>query len=107
MEDNDAVTDKQYADRPDDDMQDGEIQATNKFFYRLKDRSGVHHFEYTDEGIKCPFCSKIMKNAMIHYKKKDTCAEKIDMDFFENMYETIRKMKRKEQKRSERKMERI
>ena len=110
MEDNGAVRDKHSAGRPDDDMQDGDIQATHKLFYRLKDRSGVHHFEYTDEGIKCPFCSKIMKNAMIHFKQKDSCAEKIDMDFFKNMYETIRKVNRKEQnkkfKQKERKMKR-
>ena len=87
-------------DRPENDsaidgLSDDDIPAVQKYFYRLRDSSEDHHFQYSDEGITCPFCSKIIKNVLMHFQRSQTCGEKIDMGHFEVMHQVISAVNRK------------
>ena len=76
------------------------------YFYRLRNTDEQHHFQQSDQGIKCPICAKELKNIRMHLNNNKNCSDRIDMDHFMHMYEILNNSVRKGYLRSKKQKER-
>ena len=72
---------------------------TLKLTYRLKNHSEEQPIMEANDKKICPFCKASVKNIKIHFDRAKTCGEKIDIDHFTQLHQTILLDKRRHQVR--------
>ena len=66
--------------------------------YKLKDHTEEYSIMEANDKKICPFCNTSVKNLKIHFDRAKLCGDKVDMDHFSRVHETILLKKRKYQK---------
>ena len=75
-----------------------------QLFYKLRGQNEEKVFEENMGKIQCPFCQKEVKNICLHFDKETKCKGKIDVNHFNQSFESFNIAKKREREAQETKL---
>ena len=95
---------------PNNKYNNNECNTIPQLCYKLKGQIMENVVKEENGNIKCPICEEMVKNLLLHFKRKLNCGTQIDLEHFELTYQQFKtettKMKKRIAKQQERKRKR-